>query len=229
MMKKIATAAFGAALFLFLASCASAPSAVPAGSQGASVPAAAANDKEKEYAGAGKDPSLLGAQNKAKMDAVKKAVIDLIGKANEEANRDALESVLYNTKNPNAFVVNDSYKSTRKDKSGDDYVVEATVLVRMDAVQATLKANGLLGGEKPVAGGKTEAAAADSKSATEAAAKKLDEVPADESTPEEKKIIRDYVEHMTYMVYFAEQKGMDPFYMKSAVGIANEYLASNTI
>jgi hypothetical protein len=34
---------------------------------------------------------------------------------------------------------------------------------------------------------------------------------------------------MTWMVYFAEKSTMDPFSAKAAVGIANEYLASNTM
>ena len=34
---------------------------------------------------------------------------------------------------------------------------------------------------------------------------------------------------MTYMVYFNDQAAEDPFYMKAAVGIANEYLTSNAM
>jgi hypothetical protein len=46
-------------------------------------------------------------------------------------------------------------------------------------------------------------------------------------TPEEQAFLARYVEDMTYMVYFDEQAGEDPFYLKAAVGMANEYLASN--
>ncbi len=46
-------------------------------------------------------------------------------------------------------------------------------------------------------------------------------------TPEERAFIARYVDDMTYMVYFDEKAGEDPFYMKAAVGMANEYLASN--
>jgi hypothetical protein len=52
---------------------------------------------------------------------------------------------------------------------------------------------------------------------------------ASELSAAEQKIIRNYVEHMTWMVYFAESSTMDPFSAKAAVGIANEYLASNTM
>jgi hypothetical protein len=178
---------------------------------------------EREYPGAGEDPSLLAAMNKAKMDAVRKAVIDMIGAANEQANRDALEQAVYRSKNPNAFVSGDM-QTTRKDKSGDNYIIEGVVLVRLDAVEATLKANGLMGGEKPAA-----AAAAGSASAAQAqgGAEQIDALSP--ATAEEQKIIRDYLEHMTYMVYFAEESTLDPFYAKSAVGIANEFLASQTM
>ncbi|MCX7030870.1 MAG: hypothetical protein NTU62_12245, partial [Spirochaetes bacterium] len=105
---------------------------------GTGTAGAASMPPEKEYAGTGQDPSLLGAINKAKMDAVRKAVIDLIGAAAEQANREALAGNLYNTRNPNAYVVNESFETTRKDKVGEDYLVEGTVLVRMEAVAATL-------------------------------------------------------------------------------------------
>ncbi len=180
------------------------------------APAAPAGQAEREYAGAGEDPSLLAAMNKAKMDAVRKAVIDMIGAAQEQANRDALDKAIYRSKNPNAFVSGDM-KTTRKDKAGDNYVVEGTVMVRLDAVEATLRANGLLSGEKQPA-------------AETAAGAGQEAAPAESSaTAEEQKVIKDYLEHMTYMVYFAEEAGLNPFYAKSAVGIANEYLASQTM
>jgi hypothetical protein len=197
-----------------------------------SAPAAPAAETQKEYAGAGQDASLLTAMNKAKMDAVRKAIIDMIGVAREQAGRDTLSKVVYGAKNPNAFVVNESFSTTRKDKVGEDYIVECTVLVRLDAVTATLKANGLFGGEATTAESKAQTAAGESEDQTAAGAQAVDEL-ADQQPPaataDEKKIIRDYVEHMTYMVYVAEAAKLDPFYSKSSIGIANEYLATNAM
>lgn len=48
-------------------------------------------------------------------------------------------------------------------------------------------------------------------------------------TPEERKVIERYIQNMTYMVYFHEDTEEDPIYMKNAVGMANEFLASKTI
>jgi len=209
---------------LGLVSCAGAPPAAPAAAEKAQT--------EKVYEGAGRDESLLGAMNKAKMDAVRKAVIEMIGTANERANSDALADAIYNTKNPNAFVVSESLKKLRTDRDAktEEYLYECSIAVRLDAVEATLKANGLFGGEASTAENKSAAAGSESKTKTDAGASKKDSAPAaSELSASEQKIIRNYVEHMTWMVYFAEKSAMDPFYAKAAVGIANEYLASNTM
>lgn len=210
-----------------LASCAS---------TGTSSTAPARGPTQKVYEGAGRDESLLAAMNKAKMDAVRKAVIEMIGVANERAHGDTLASAIYTTKNPNAFVVSDTLKATRKGTDGQtgEFIYECSIAVRLDAVEATLRANGLLGGEGTTAKNSSATAAADSAAGTAEGAAALDspvkkDEAASELSPAEQKIIRDHVEHMTWMVYFAEKSAMDPFYAKAAVGIANEYLASNTM
>ena len=216
-------------LFLFLISCTGGPSTTV---QAPQTGAAAAVPEEKVYEGAGQDASMLKAMNMAKMDAVRKAVIDLIGVANEQANQEKLQEVLYNTQNPNAFVNNDTFETLRKDKIGDDYIFEARVAVKMRAVESTLKAHGLYG-EAVTTQEKTGAAAVASAEATKEGAEAIDEITAqtggEELTAEEKRIIARYVNNMTYMVYFNEEATEDPFYMKAAVGIANEYLTSNAI
>lgn len=196
----------------------------------AAGPAAAASmPAEKEYAGTGRDPSLLGAMNRAKMDAVRRAVIDLIGASAEQANSRTLSENLYATRNPNAYVVNETFATTRKDRLGDDYLVEATVLVRMEAVAATLDSLGLTGAQAAAGSGHAAAAAAGvaagSGGAPGAGGTSPETAPA--PTADEERIIREYVEHLSWMVYFTEREGVDPFAMKAAVGIANEYLTSN--
>jgi hypothetical protein len=216
-------------LILFLISCAGGPSkTIPTPQAGGAEPM----PEEKVYEGAGQDASMLKAMNMAKMDAVRKAVIDMIGVANEQASREKLQDVLYNTQNPNAFVNNETFETLRKDKIGDDYIFEARVAVKMRAVESTLKANGLYG-ETVTKQEKTGEAAEASAAATVEGAAALDEISAQtegvELTAEEKRIIARYVNNMTYMVYFNEEATEDPFYMKAAVGIANEYLTSNAI
>jgi hypothetical protein len=226
--------ALAAVLALALGSCATTPSPLmgkPAGS-GAQAPAMPA---EKVYEGAGKDASMLNARSLAIMDAVRKGVIDLIGAANEKANQDKLKSVLYGTPNPNAFINKESLQTLRKDKIGEDYIFEIRVAVNMRAVESTLRANGLLGGEaaKEDKAAAAAAGAAGAQAATAEGAAKVEEAAAElaaaEATPEEKRFIARYVNNMTYMVYFNDQASEDPFYMKAAVGIANEYLTSNAM
>ena len=198
-------------------------------------PAPAAPQTEKQYAGAGEDPSLLGAMSKAKFDAVRKAVIEMIGAAAEKANAQALKAAIYGTSNPNVFVVSDSFQTTRKDKSGDNYIVEATVLVRLDAVRQTLEARGLLGGglvpaDEPGLKREPGATIGEAWATPETGADAGEAAGADDesvaATEDEQKVIKDYVEHMTYMVYVPEKTTLDAFFTKSAIGIANEYLAS---
>jgi hypothetical protein len=216
---------------LLAAMCATTPPAPakPAEEKTASKPAPA----EKVYEGAGKDASMLNARSFAIMDAVRKGVIDLIGVGNEKANQEKLRSVLYNTSNPNAYINKDTLETLRKDKVGEEYLFEVRVVVNLRAVENTLKANGLLGGETTTAGDKTAAAAAGAQPGTAEGAAKVDEAaaaePVAEPTPEEKRFIARYLANMTYMVYFHDQATEDPFYMKAAVGIANEYLTSNAM
>ena len=216
-------------LIIFLISCAGSPSTtIPAPEAGG----AESLPEEKVYEGAGQDASMLTAMNMAKMDAVRKAVIDMIGVANEQANQEKLQEVLYNTRNPNAFVNNETFETLRKDKIGDDYVFEARVAVKMRAVDSILKANELYG-ETRSTEEKTGEAAAASAATTAEGAETLEEITAQtgavELTAEEKRIIARYVNNMTYMVFFNEEATEDPFYMKAAVGIANEYLTTSAI
>ena len=213
-------------LLSLLVSCVSKPAAAPAPAgteKGAAKPV--------EYEGSGKNSSMLTAMNLAKMDAVRKAVIDMIGVANEQANQGKLNEVLYSTKNPNAYILADTYETTRKEKVGDDYLFECRVAVNLKAVESTLKAHGLYG-EAVSTTQETAQAASDSEGKTESAASVIDEIssPGDvELNAEEKKFIARYVSNMTYMVYFNEETAEDPFSMKAAIGMANEYLLSNAM
>ena len=88
----------------------------------------------KEYSGAGeaKGSTFLNARNRAIMNAVHKAVVDIIGAANEEAGRAKLTETLYNTKNPNSFIFKDTLESSRKESLGNEnWAYECTVVVNL--------------------------------------------------------------------------------------------------
>jgi hypothetical protein len=188
----------------------------------------------KEYSGKGqaKGNTFLNARNKAVMDAVRKGVIDIIGAERENANRKKLDEVLYNTKNPNAYIFKDTLKSTRKERVGeDDWVYECTVTVNLQAVSNTLDAHGIL------AGGQGETASAEGKTEEKETGDEQEDKKEEVSisvgsaeygdvTGEEEQFIARYVDRMTYMVYFDEEAQAEIQYVKAAVGKANEYLVS---
>ncbi len=184
---------------------------------------------KRVYTGSGKSESFLQAINNAKMDAVRKAVIDIIGVDAEASNHEKLKESIYDSHNPNAFVFTDTFEVTRKDKSGNSYIVDCRVAVNIQAVRDTLRANGLLNGtktpEKTVSGDGTDKGGAQTKKAEPV----VSSGGMDNLTDEEKALVYEYIRGMTYMVYFNESGKSDPVYMKAAVSIANEYLAEHSI
>ncbi len=206
------------------------------------------------YTGTGRGETLGAAINAAKIDAVRKAVVDLIGAEAEAERADELEEVLYSTRNPNAFVYNETLETLRRDGSliEGDMIYELRIRVNVPAVRATLDANGLLGPARAAAGQSSAGASGSGSTAGGTAAggasggaaeaspraeapSAVDLKPAQgdwqEVTPEEERFIRRYVETMTYMVYFNEDAAVGTkdaeFIMRSAVNQANSYLVSD--
>jgi hypothetical protein len=184
------------------------------------------------YLGSGTGESLGEAINAAKMDAVQKAVVDLIGSQAEAAQAARLDEVLYSTRNPNAFVFNETMETLRRDGSliDGDLVYEIRIRVNVPAVRTTLEANGIGasaggggvstsdaagdGASTSGAAGAAESTARGSEAGTPAATEPgasgsaaTESIPAveyDEVTPDERRFIARYVDTMTYMVYFAD-------------------------
>ncbi len=233
MRKAVLVSGMLALIVFVLVSCASQPAPKPSApaSQPSAAPASSSLSSNV-YEGAGENESLLKAMNGAKMDAVRKAVIEMIGADQERANGAKLAEILYNTSNPNAFVDNNAMETVRKDKVGDKYVYEIRIPVNRQAVESALRANGIQKGASKQESSQAAAQAAvktDSPAAPVTSAAKEPDVPAkyEEVTAEEKNFMRKYVDTLTYMVYFNDQTKEDPFLMKSAVSMANSYLVSN--
>ncbi len=199
-------------VLLVLAGCASAPPADPG--------------SDDYYLGAGRGESLGEAMNAAKVDAVRKAVIDLIGAEAEAAQAGELEDVLYSTRNPNAYVYNETMETLHRDGSliDGDLRYEIRIRVNVPAVRRTLEANGIRADVDPGAG---VTSGEERETATIAAIPAPDPV---EVSPAERRFISRYVDTMTYMVYFAD-RAVDEipdgeFVLRSAVNQANGYLVS---
>jgi hypothetical protein len=172
---------------------------------------------------------MLEAMNQTTIEAIKLAVVDILGPELAERNQPQLAQVLYNTNNPNAYIYPDETETIRRDRVGEEYIYERRVVVNLAAVQNTLRANGMMDGG---AGGNPAVAAVRAEDEPQARAEGATQEPDGQSvtpTAAERRIIASYVARMTYLVYFNEESVPDPFTAKLAVGVANEYLVSNTM
>lgn len=97
----------------------------------------------KNYTAIGEDESLIGAFNKAKISAVRQGVTDIIGSHSEQANYNLLKENLYDTENPNKYIVNADVKVLQKTKNGFLYVYKAEVPVKMRELAVLLNEMGL--------------------------------------------------------------------------------------
>ncbi len=191
------------------------------------------------YYGAGQGGSQIEALNAAKMDAVQKAVVEMIGMSAEGANKQRLGELIYNTGNANNFVLNETLQMLDKVKNGDSWSVELMIAAHLERIERILRDNGIWGG-KVTPGSRMGSGAVGAKGSPPPAEKTVgttegqsdtgegEAVQSDEPTPEQKKFINDYMQNMIYMVYFDEESAQDSFLMKSAVGIANNFLASRS-
>ncbi|TVR88120.1 MAG: hypothetical protein EA428_12305 [Spirochaetaceae bacterium] len=227
-------------LVLFLVSCASSPTP-----RDSSAAGAAAADRSEYYEGSGRGAGLAEAMNAAKMDAVRNAVIDMIGAEAERANSRVLQDVLYSTRNPNQYVYNETMERTRRENLGTvesmDMIFEIVIRVNTQAVEQVLNRHGITGsaagagtatGEGRAQGLVEDEQAPHGESPATVGAGAADALALESSdfasaSDEEQRFIRRYVDTMTYMVYFPEDSDEDPFIMRSAVAQANRYLTSN--
>ncbi len=188
------------------------------------------------YTGFGEGETLGSAMSAAKIDAIRNAVIDLIGTQAEEQNAARLEEVLYSTRNPNAYVYNDTMETLRKDGSliDGEMVYEISIRVNTDAVRTTLEASGIMGDAVAQQPAQSSGGQSQQQQQPEPEPEVSLDATADDwggVTEDEQRFIRRYVDTMTYMVYFAEDAagsvGESAFIMKSAVNQTNSYLVSN--
>ena len=225
---------FAAALvaFAFVAGCASGPA----------TPRPVDPSASDVYPGSGRGPSLAIAMNDAKMDAVRNAVIDMIGADAEAQHSGTLDAVLYNTRNPNAFVHNETMQTLRRENVGTidqmDMMYDITIAVNRGAIESVLAANNISAGvaaatepsDRRSAQELVEEAHADVATPAERTAVAALEAQVDdwdEASAEEQRFIRRYVDTMTYLVYFNQESPESPFVMRSGVNQANSYLTTN--
>lgn len=110
---------------------------------------------QEVFTGSGRGESLGVAIYNAKIDAIRKAVIDIAGPSAEEQNRRQLEETLYATRNPNAYVYNETMETLRRENVGTidqmDMIYEIQIRVNRPAIEQALQNSGVLGGGTGVA------------------------------------------------------------------------------
>jgi len=201
--------------------------------------------EEVRYWGYGTGSSMIQALNDAKKMAVMDAVKEMIGAPSEAAHRDELNRIIYQEGRPGMFVPGEELSILSQTEAGGSWQVEILAVVDLPALEKVLRSNTIYGGK--VAPGRefgsgsvgavgTKPLKDYEEKVTEAAFEAYMESEGEEEprtaeplSAEEKSFIREYVDQMTYMVYFNEDSGEDPFLMKSGVGIANKALAEEGV
>ena len=235
-----------------LISCASAPSTSQA-SQKAGEPAAGAPSPEPTdspmYYGTGSGSSQTAAMNRAKLNAVRKAVQDAVGAPTALAKQDQIESLFSEDTNANTLVYNESTEILDRSSENGSSTVTLGVRINLEAVANVLRGNDIYGNKvlpqggevtlldqkPPAAFAKAEpeqkAAEGEQAAAAQPQAEEQPESAAAEKEidPEQAQIINDIVDNLVYMVYYNEETEDDPFLAKTAVGMANKYLSQQSL
>lgn len=178
----------------------------------------------KTYSGIGEDQSMLTALNNAKMSAVRKGIVELIGAYNEQQYAETLQKNLYQTNNPNAFIENDNLVVKQKHKTGDDYFFEIEVSVKMTVLSQFLTANNIPLKETNLPQLPANVTVPQTSIKTPDATLKDARQKADEAGHAQ--FIDEHINHSTYVVYAADSSTAQEFQLKSAVQMANSYLLS---
>ncbi len=188
------------------------------------------------YYGSGEGTTLSGALNSAKLQAVKKAVQDALGKAPVTANREKLENEVYGKVNVNALVHNDSVNILRKAEDNGTYTVTLGVRINLPSVASVLRGKKIYGGLILPQGGTVVLAdqeppapvpaPASGTSGNAVSSQKSEALPKN-VTPKQAELINSIINNLTYMVYYNDKTVSNPFLARTAVGMANKYLAEN--
>jgi hypothetical protein len=185
------------------------------------------------FVGYGQDVSFLAAINEAKMDAVKKYIVSLMGENQAAFYEEKLRVAIYFTSNPNQYVFENSLENLRKDKIGDDFVYELRIRVDEESIKNSLRAQDIPfpgSGLAEVDDTRREAELdPDDPRPTEPTNVDIQEGDYEEATAEEARFIRRYVDQMTYMVYYNEAGDLTPEMIRAGIGRANRYFTENTM
>jgi hypothetical protein len=192
------------------------------------------------YYATGSGDTQSAAFNDAKMNAVIMAVNDALGIASSAANKAKLESSIYITTKANVYVYNETMEIIDRGNSNGSSTATIGIRINLEAISNVLRANEIYGNIILPQGGdvlladKERPAFAPEPAGNEDKTTPLKETDTDTepasavtATPDEIALINELVTNLTYLVYYDEESGINPFLAKTAVGIANRYLSEN--
>ena len=164
------------------------------------------------YSSSGVGRSFLEALSQAKENALRLAIIDLIGDTEEIQNRSKLHSFFYDGTKSNTYLETDYIHILRREQTHRGYYCEITVPVKIDEVQRMLD----LLGPYSAKGGNIQASP-----------EVLDAKTKSELQGNNVGFISQYVDSMLYMVVPNQKAQNGSTFSKSAVSMANKYLLDN--
>lgn len=169
------------------------------------------------YSGSGEGQSFLTALNQAKVNALKLAIIDLIGDTEELQYRDKISSAFYAEFKQNMYLENDYVHILRREENMNGAYCELTVPVKIQTVRQTLEMLGIYGTQAPQLSNEHIQA---SPEVRQAKAKS-------EGQGNDVDFISRYVDSLLYMVVPSQQAQTGNDFSKSAISMANKYLLDN--
>ncbi|MGP1445549.1 MAG: hypothetical protein ACTTI6_07570 [Treponema sp.] len=168
------------------------------------------------YTGSADGASFLAALKQAKANALKLAIIDLIGDTEELQYRSQLYSVFYADSNPLSYLENDYMLILRRDEGMRGAYCEISIPVKIQKVRQTLGSLGIYGKATTASDGNMQ-------TSPEVQEAKLISAGKGNSVS----FIEQYTDSMLYMVVPSKQAKAGNAFSKSAISMANKYLLDN--
>ena len=169
------------------------------------------------YPGTGEGTTFLTALNQAKMNAVKLAIIDLIGDTEEMRYRDKVYPVFYAEAKPQVFLENDYVRILQREENARGAYCELSIPVKIQTVCQTLEMLGIFSKPETAGSGENPQASPEVREAKIHSEAKGNNV----------EFISRYVDGLLYMVVPNEKAKVGNDFSKSAVNMANKYLLDN--
>lgn len=169
------------------------------------------------YSGSGEGKTFLTALNQAKMNAVKLAIIDLIGNTEEMQHNEKIYPVFYAESKPQVFLENDYVRILRREETSRGAYCELTIPVKVATVRQMLEMLGIYGTNQNISSSEPVQKSSEVRTA------RIKSEAAGNNTA----FISRYVDSMLYMVIPNEHAKAGNDFSKSAVTMANKYLLDN--